>query len=397
MPNANPSRVAENLYRDERGFLARVYIRGVRKWRRLKARTKREAVKELAAKVSQAEQAKLGLARDPWFSESLTIGELIEDYKKAGMPKNDRQPRKGTNAKQVEEFIEKLTPFWKNKRPDTIEVGDLERYHERRRKEVREGCSGGRSVDIELATLSSVLNFAQRTGRIAVNPIRHDRPRFQDRTTIKRSRSRMPATAKALHNTAYALFERPNSEPLGFQLLLEAFTGIRTSEALALRWDAEPYQPGHIDGDHLWLHRAKEGVNPFALIHEPLRRLLDIMRTWNLENASDCPYFIAGRDKLGPAAPHSLTHALRSLPGSYTSHSMRAYFVTVRRSQGIGDAQIAAEIGDRTGAAIIADTYGAVPPNWQGRKGMDWLPPNGSAAWEVLGIREKVLVTLGDQ
>lgn len=392
MPNLNPARVAENLYRDERGFLARVYIRGVRKWRRLKARTKREAQKELNAKVSQAEQAKLGLAKDPWSSDTLTIGELVEDFKKAGMPKRDRQPRSPANARKAEQFLEKLTPFWKAKNPEAIEIRDLERYHDRRRKEVKEGCDGGRTVDVELTLLSCVLNYAHRTGRIAANPIRHDRPRFEVRADVKQSRSRMPSSANELHNTAHELFHSKHGVPLGFQLIFEAFTGCRTSEALALRWDAEPEQPGYIDGDHLWLHRSKGGVNPFAQIHEPLKELLQVMRAWHLERTPDCPYFIAGRDKLGPMAPHSLTHALKRLPGSYTSHGMRAYYVTVRRSQGIGDAQIAAEIGDKSGASIIVSTYGSVPPNWQGRKGLGWLPAKGKPAWGVLPVRGNVLV-----
>jgi hypothetical protein len=68
---------------------------------------------------------------------------------------------------------------------------------------------------------------------------------------------------------------------------------------------------------------------------------------------------------------------------------MRAYYVTARRSQGISDAQIAAEIGDSTGASIISSTYGAVPPNWRGGGKIGWLPANGPAAWDALGKEQK--------
>jgi hypothetical protein len=60
---------------------------------------------------------------------------------------------------------------------------------------------------------------------------------------------------------------------------------------------------------------------------------------------------------------------------------MRSFFVTVRRSQGIADGQIAAEIGDSSGAAIIASTYGSIPPNWQGGTVLTWLPENSPPAW----------------
>ena len=53
----------------------------------------------------------------------------------------------------------------------------------------------------------------------------------------------------------------------------------------------------------------------------------------------------------------------------------------MRRSQGASDGQIAAEIGDTTGAAIIASTYGAIPPNWRGRAGMTFEPTTIPAAW----------------
>ena len=56
----------------------------------------------------------------------------------------------------------------------------------------------------------------------------------------------------------------------------------------------------------------------------------------------------------------------------------------MRRSQGVSDAQIAAEIGDSSGAGIIASTYGSIPPNWSGSTApLGWLPAAGAPAWEV--------------
>ena len=50
-------------------------------------------------------------------------------------------------------------------------------------------------------------------------------------------------------------------------------------------------------------------------------------------------------------------------------------------SRGIPDGQIAAEIGDRTGASIIASTYGEIPPNWKGGEGMTWTAAGKPFPW----------------
>jgi hypothetical protein len=47
-----------------------------------------------------------------------------------------------------------------------------------------------------------------------------------------------------------------------------------------------------------------------------------------------------------------------------TPHGLRSYFVTQARQSGLSDAEIAMLIGDRTGPAIIAHTYGDVRPDY---------------------------------
>jgi hypothetical protein len=37
--------------------------------------------------------------------------------------------------------------------------------------------------------------------------------------------------------------------------------------------------------------------------------------------------------------------------------------------------------GDVTGASIIAQVYGAIPPNWRGGPGVSFLPETGFPAW----------------
>ena len=64
---------------------------------------------------------------------------------------------------------------------------------------------------------------------------------------------------------------------------------------------------------------------------------------------------------------------------------MRAFYVLIRRSWGIDDGQIAVELGQRSGAGLIATTYGDVPPNWRNGGGpkLKWLP-KGETAWAEL-------------
>ena len=49
--------------------------------------------------------------------------------------------------------------------------------------------------------------------------------------------------------------------------------------------------------------------------------------------------------------------------GHVTPHGLRSYFVTQARESGLSDAEIAMLIGDKTGPAIIAHTYGDVRPD----------------------------------
>jgi hypothetical protein len=46
-----------------------------------------------------------------------------------------------------------------------------------------------------------------------------------------------------------------------------------------------------------------------------------------------------------------------------TPHGLRSYFVTRGREAGLTDAELAMLIGDKTGPAIIAQTYGDVRPD----------------------------------
>src|SRR5262249_42978250 len=61
---------------------------------------------------------------------------------------------------------------------------------------------------------------------------------------------------------------------------------------------------------------------------------------------------------------HRIGAACRALKIAHvTPHGLRSYFVTQARESGLSDAEIAMLIGDKTGPAIIAQTYGDVRPD----------------------------------
>ena len=101
-----------------------------------------------------------------------------------------------------------------------------------------------------------------------------------------------PADADELHRIAGKLFSDPRSEALGWQALFEALTGLRTNEALSLRMDARPDEPGGLteDGRSLCVRRSKRvgKDNPYIEVHAGLKDLPAAHRAWHACTAAKC-------------------------------------------------------------------------------------------------------------
>lgn len=409
---------ADGIYQDSHGTLyERPTIDGRRTWRKLDSVTVRDAKAEMAGKRTLQAQSALGLVRDPYAPPAATVAELAEGYIKAGCPKKSHHARTGTQLAQEVDRIDTVLRHLGSYQADGLKPKDAHAFAAARRSEMREGFTGGRTIDMELSTLMSLLNWSIGVGKLdKLPPVCLNRPKFRQETVVH-CRDNMPQDANELHALAAYLFDDPRSESLGWQLLLEAFTGCRTAEVLKMRWDAKPRQAGFIEGDWLWLERSKGGVNPFAQIHPDLRDLLEALKRWrDTRYAIACreaiemqlpvpelsPYFVPSNRCPGkPCNKGSLTHALSRIgpiiagEGAVrTSHGLRAYYVTVRRSQGISDAQVAAEIGDKSGASIIVSTYGAIPDNWRGGKSLDWIPQEKEPAWSCLDLGPENVVQM---
>jgi integrase len=371
--------VAPGIYRDDKGKLwERPRIAQRRTWRRLYALSLKDAKLELAAKRSDQHRSKLGLAKNP-YTVSLSVVEVLKEYAQAGFPDSHGRARNQRTALDEQRRLPRLLEWFKTKRVDELTFATAQAYGHTR--------GSTRAAELDLYTLRNALKHAALAGRIKQEPVSHW-PKFTRKSGTRHCRDNAPGSGTELHRIAEELLSKQDTEPLAWLLLLLALTGCRVSEILALRMDAsERNQPGFIQEDWLWLNRAKGGVNPFAVLHPPLRDCIAAHKQWHLERFPNHPAWIPHRfSNKEPASSCSLNHALKritaklNLPHRHT-HALRAFFVTVRRSQGVSDAQIAAEIGDVTGASIIAQVYGAIPPNWRGGPGVSFLPETGFPAW----------------
>lgn len=379
------------VYRDSitGHFYERPTIAGKRTFRKLVGHNLKLARESMAQRRTAQAKAELGIGKDPYAKATIpTVGTLLDKYNEAGCPDRKHRPRAGIQLSQIAARIRLLREFFADHRPGNLHpIDDSEAYFRFRSKQRLRKVHGGRAADLDLQVLASAIQWGVSKRIVETNPMATGRPTFATGSVVS-CRESAPLTSEELHWIAASFFESPKSEVLGWQVLLEGFTGCRTSEVVALRWDAKPREPGFIDGQYLWLKRSKGGVNPFALIHPALGQLLSALKAWREHRHPLSPWFLPSPMKIGgPITTAALAHSLRlartKIGRRITSHGMRSFYVTARRSQGISDGQIAAEIGDKTGAAIIASTYGSIPPNWQGLEKIEWIPKTGPA-WDTL-------------
>jgi integrase len=132
-----------------------------------------------------------------------------------------------------------------------------------------------------------------------------------------------------------------------------AYSGLRVGEALVMEWDMVSW------GEKiLHVQREKKGITPWVPILCEMEALLRDMRN----RATSYLLFPSPFDPKKPA-DYSATACQKLEIGHVTPHGLRSYFVTRARESGLSDAEIAMLIGDKTGPAIIAHTYGDVRPD----------------------------------
>ena len=317
----------------------------------------------------------------------VTMGEVIRLYQGSGYPDKHKQTRTGQTLADEKHHCKILLEFWDHLTVESCGPAACDRYHTWRNERGFQHGTGERQLDRELNTLNNACRWAVRSELIRFNPI-SERPRYQARGAVHHCREFMPQNADELHELAGKLFKHPHSVVLGFQLLAEAYSGLRTQEIL--RWGQEGFGELVQGGTfaRCWRAKGQHAVNPYVDVHPGLRALLEAHKRWKEANYPESKTFFPSHCGGEVVDEGALAHALRRIcrgGKKFTSHGMRAFYVLVRRSQGATDAQIAFEIGHTSGGACITSTYGGVPESWRngGGPNLQWLPA-GEPAWACL-------------
>ena len=269
-------------------------------------------------------------------------------------------------------------------------------YRDWRLNRVTKG-EGLRAVDCELNTLSSAFRYSKRRGIVTMNPLA-DRPKYQPASRVKHCREFMPADADELHEIVYELFKDRRSQVLGWQMLAEAYSGLRGCEVLKWKANAKAGQFGFVTEDGktmaVWRCKNQQCNNPYVYLHEGMAAMLEAHRKWHEKYYPINEWFFPGRERETgrPVSDKALSHALRRIckkrERQIKPHGNRAFYVTVRRSWGVPDNQIAYEIGHSSGGCTLETVYGGVPPHWIKGEGpkMSWLPRDREPAWDLLEL-----------
>jgi hypothetical protein len=200
-----------------------------------------------------------------------TVGEVVLNYQEAGCPDRFRQERPEDTGDAEDVNCQKLLEFWESIPVACVTIAAFDRYYDWRVGQINQKRgSGARTVELDLNTLRNAFLWACRCELVTHVPMSGEWPRHRSSKNVRHCREFKPHDATKMHRIAGRLFEKPRSEVLGWQMLFEGNIGLRTAEALRLRVDAAPYEPGWItdDGKSLYVRRCKgqEGVNPFLPI-----------------------------------------------------------------------------------------------------------------------------------
>ena len=356
-----------------------------------------EAVEILGAKRTDQTRSEVGLADDPYAKAMLTtVGEVIQRYQKDGYPDKMMAKRPKATEKIETTNCSTLLKFWDRVLLKDVKPSMFDTYFRWRSNRVKTGATGRRSTDQELSTLANAMAWAHRCEVIRYNPMPVNRQCYNGEQFVKHCRIYAAPDADFLHSVAKRLMQWPGSksEVLGFQMLVEALTGLRTQETLKLRADAKHGQPGFITEDWKYLHVARDkgqvNVNPFVVLHPALKDLIQALFAWKNRWYPENPYWfpsIHGGVVNNCSLGRRLAELGKVMEHKLTSHGMRAFYVKIRRSHGLADNQIAAEIGHESGGKTLVQVYGSVPLDWitGGGPKMSWLPDGDKPAWEYTG------------
>ena len=268
-------------------------------------------------------------------------------------------------VEQERKYVPRLAVFFGEKAAISLALKDCDAYREwranggytwKRGETTQQSRGGTRIVDIELQTLGNALALAVRRGKLKLNPLA-GRPRYHAEENTRHCRETAP-TAEQLQVIEATLRRQSHIVEADCVMFL-AFSGLRVREALPLKWEAVNWGEGLIH-----VRREKRGINPFVPILPEMEQLLKQMQARARSDLLFPSVLDANKPLPYPTVAFGLARLCRSQKMRHvTLHGLRSFFVTQCRESGLPDTEIAALIGDKSGPAIIARTYGDVRPD----------------------------------
>jgi len=362
-----PARIYNRLYR--RGSLIHARIRlanGRRTWRCCDTDNPKTAQKILRRWRDDEALRRHGIEPEVAALERnrLTVGTVIDDYMQAGCPDRKMRVKAPSTAEMERKSLQRVRAYFGSRAAVSLTLNDCDRFRDwrmsggytwQRAEKVRRSRAGNRSVDLELQALGNALALAVRRGRLKVDPLR-GRTRYHREEDTRHCRECAPTPTEL--QLIEATLRQRNKTVIANCVMFLAFSGLRINEALPLEWEAVDWT-----NDLIHVKREKHGCNPWVPILPEMETLLRRMRAQSISHW----LFPSPTDPSQPVPyitiASALTRVCRDLKIKHcTAHGCRSYFVTRCREAGLSDAEIAALIGDRTGPAIIARTYGDVLP-----------------------------------
>jgi integrase len=365
-------RLGQCLYWKGGKIVARVRVNGKPTWRSTGTENPAEARKWLKKWRSEEWMEEHGFEQKGvvLHRERVKVDELVKAYIDAGCPTRKMQTKSPVTVRNEMLFLSPVRAYFGDKIASAVTLADCDKYRDWRLSggyvstfKMRGGhprtmrtSGGNRSVDLELTVLSNVFNLAVRRNVLTANPFR-GRGRYSVASEIRHCREVAP-TPEGLKQIEAWLRSR-NEQAIADIVCFLAYSGLRIGEALPLTWGAVNW------GEQiLHVRREKRGTTPWVPILREMDALLKELRNRATGDLLFPSPFDPGKPRDVSAIRHRITAACKALEiGHVTPHGLRSYFVTQARQSGLTDAEIAALIGDKTGPAIIATTYGDIRPD----------------------------------
>lgn len=365
-------RLGESLYR--KGGIGVIYARlrlnGKPTWRSTETQIPADARKWLAKWRKDDWLLKNGIEVKGVVlqRQRVSVREVVDSYLKAGCPTRTMRSKSPYTVRNEKSFLKPVLAYFGDIPAASLTLGDCDKYLDwrtsggyvatftvRGKPQTMQTRGGKRAVDLELVVLCNALNLAARRSIIGSNPLK-GRGRYTCASEVRHCREVAPSPEGLKRIETW--FRGREEDSVADLICFLAYSGLRIGEALAMEWEA-------VDSSAKILHvkREKRGIMPWTPILSEMDALLRDMK----KRTTSYLLFSSPYDPKKPVDPSAIRRRIRSACkaldlGHVTPHGLRSYFVTRARESGLSDAEIAMLIGDKTGPAIIAHTYGDVRP-----------------------------------